>query len=196
MVLKPGHAELAYRARRRFLTAWKPDVVIAIDRWDSYGGKPGQFEARLRGFVAEIGRKSRSILLFNQIPVLEVGEELNLREYVSWKARHAGELPEIGRSSFEPNRVSANRVLEEVAHGSSAVRVLEVDEPFLGEGGTVRWHFGREFAYADDDHLSEAGAEKVHGLVSRAIDDALGAAPASAVPAEEEVAWPAMGQRP
>jgi hypothetical protein len=160
-------------ARRGFLSAWKPDLVIAVDRWDTYVGQTPGLADQLRSFVLEVERAARSVLFFSQVPVLELGEDLNLREYVTWKVEHAGELPEIRRSSFDSVRLRANQTLENVAGEFSRVKVLRVESPFVGPGGSVRWHFGRQFAYADDDHLSEAGAETVRSLVSQAIDEAL-----------------------
>ena len=52
---------------------------------------------------------------------------------------------------------------------SPSVELLRVDEPFYNEDGSIRFAEGRRFLYADDDHLSDAGAERVRETWRRAI---------------------------
>ena len=71
-------------ARRRWIAAWKPDLLIVVDRWDHY---PATLDAKLRGLLGELGRYARHVILPGQIPVLRIGETVNLRDYVTWRLR-------------------------------------------------------------------------------------------------------------
>lgn len=161
-------------ARRRWIAAWKPDVLIVVDRWDDY---PETLDASLRGFLGDLGRYARHVILPGQVPVLRIGETVNLRDYVSWRLRSSSSLPAIGPDSHEPIRRASLTTIAGLTHDFPSVELLRVDEPFYNGDGSIRFAEGRRFFYADDDHLSDAGAERVRELWRRAI---AAAAPAPA----------------
>ncbi len=59
--------------------------------------------------------------------------------------------------------------MEALARRIPGVELLRVDDAFRLPDGTVRYAEGRKFFYADDDHLSQAGAELVEGRLAAAI---------------------------
>jgi hypothetical protein len=50
--------------------------------------------------------------------------------------------------------------------------VLRPDKLFLQKDGSIKWSDGRSFFYADEDHLTESGADVARPLLERAIADA------------------------
>jgi hypothetical protein len=75
----------------------------------------------------------------------------------------------LHRTLANPHEKSSLVTIGAVAHDFSNVHLLRADEPFYLEDGTVRYSAGRSFLYADDDHLSDAGAEVLRDLTTRAI---------------------------
>jgi len=109
------------------------------------------------------------VILPGQIPTLRLGETVNLRDYVTWRLRASAILPVIGPDSREPIRRSSLTTIAALARDFPAVELLRVDEPFYYDDGSIRFADGRSFFYADDDHLSDAGAQRVRELWQQAI---------------------------
>jgi peptidoglycan/LPS O-acetylase OafA/YrhL len=145
-------------ARRRWLEAWKPDVVIAVDRWDAFDDGGAGLEHRLRDLVAELGRSSRRVIVLTQPPVLRVGENLNLREFVAWRRRVDHSFRGIPPDGLDARRRALADQLESVERQDPRCRVLRADRDAYQADGTVRVWADRKFFYIDDDHLSEEGA--------------------------------------
>lgn len=156
-------------ARRRWIREWKPDIVFAIDRWDRRARDPAVFNRDLRELAGELTPYTQTLILFSQVPVLRLGEAVNLREYVSWYVKTFGRLPRIGPDGSEQVRKSSIDVMEVLAHDFPQVQLLRMDRLFYAEDGSVRYSSGRSFFYADDNHLTEAGAEQVREICTRAI---------------------------
>ena len=156
-------------ARRKWLREWRPDAVLLIDRWDRHFERPGQFESELRGMARELSLYTKHVIVFAQVPALRVGEQENLREYVTWYFRKNGVLPRITEDLGEGLRKSSIAAIDSVARDFPRVQVLRVDEPFYNPDGSVRYSAGRKFLYVDDDHLSDAGTELVREMCTRAI---------------------------
>lgn len=53
------------------------------------------------------------------------------------------------------------------------LRVLRTDLPFYKEDGSIRYFEGREFFYADANHLTDVGAEQGRDIIRKAIFDAV-----------------------
>lgn len=163
-------------ARRRWLREWHPDLVIVIDRWD--WGKdaraPGGFEPLLRRLLAELEPHSRRVLLFTQVPVLRLGEKVNLREFVLWRRRLTGSFPTLAPDLHEPIRRAMVATMEALAQTDPQLRILRADRPFYLPDGSVRYASGRDFYYLDDDHLTTAGAGVLRQEITQAIQEALG----------------------
>ena len=146
-------------ARTKWLGEWRPDVVFVIDKWDNHGLQ--HFGRDLDAFVRELERFSRCVVLVTQVPVLRVGESLNLRDLVSRHYRRRGFLPKIPPDDREPIRRRTVKEMEALAARRPSVRVLRADAPFYLVDGTVRYSEGRSFFYADRDHLSDEGAQSL-----------------------------------
>jgi peptidoglycan/LPS O-acetylase OafA/YrhL len=161
-------------ARKKWISQWKPDAVLVIDRWDNYDNAPAAFTRSLRELVGELSSSARHIICFSQVPVLQIGETINLREYVVWKMKGEGSVPTMSPDGNEPFRRSALATIESVASDFPKLQLLRVDQPFYTESGSVRYSSGRTFFYADDNHLSDAGAEQLRDICTRAIAAACG----------------------
>lgn len=177
----PARAREFEEARTKWLEEWRPDVVFVVDKWDDHD--PDGFAAGLDAFVGDLRRVSRRVVLVTQVPVLPVGDSLNLRDLVSRHHRRRGFLPRYAPDEREPVRRRAVREMESLAARRTGIRVLRADEPFYREDGAVRYAEGRTFFYADRDHLSDEGARLLADRFAEAISEGSGAATAGA-PAE------------
>lgn len=162
--------------RRRYLREWKPEVILVIDRWDSWVAPPYDFEQSLHSFLDEVSPWTGTVLFIAQVPVTTIGEQINLREFVQWRAGGSGPLPRLMPDPHEPLRRRAMEIAGKVGAGFPGFRILRPDRAFYEEDGSVRYASGRTFYYADDDHLTDAGAERVRPLFRSAIADAHAAA--------------------
>jgi hypothetical protein len=162
-------------ARRKWLSQWNPDAVLVMDRWDGYTLTPCEFNRKLRELMVEITPHTRNVFLFSQVPVLRVGNTLNLREYVTWCVRMTGVLPRIAPDSRQRLRTYSAGAIAALAHDFPTVHLVRVEQLFSLADGGVRYSDGRNFLYADDNHLSDAGAELARGIFTRAIAGATNA---------------------
>lgn len=161
-------------AQARWVRTWRPDLVIGADRWDRYVLDDARFEARVRSLLDGFLPHARRVLLLAQVPALAVGETTNLREHVAHHAAKDGRLPVLPPDDHQPDRDRSAAVLERVARDVPALRVLRADRPFLTADGRVRYAEGRRCFYADDDHLSDAGAAVLAPRLEAEIRDACG----------------------
>lgn len=155
-------------ARKGWIRKWKPDAVLVIDRWDTLSGEPAKFNQKLKELVGELAPHTQRLILFSQVPVMRLGNTLNLREYVTWHVRTTGRLPRIRPDEKEAFRQASLTVIGNLAQAFPNLRLLRVDQPFH-DNGSVRFAVGRDFLYADDDHLTDAGSELVREVCMKAI---------------------------
>jgi peptidoglycan/LPS O-acetylase OafA/YrhL len=161
-------------ARKKWISEWRPDAILVIDRWDNYDAAPADFDRQVRDLVAELSPFTKHVILFSQAPVLRVGETNNLREFVVWKMKSAGSPPTMEPDTKEPFRRSTLATFENLTHEFPKLELLRADQLFYNADGSVRYLSGRSFLYADDDHLTDAGAELVRNLCTQAIATACG----------------------
>lgn len=159
-------------ARRKFVDAWHPDVLFLVDRWDRGETSPVHFQQSLTRLVASFSPKVGRIILITQPPVMQFGSDLNAREFVTRYYSLHHQLPQIQTDSHEAFRRSAVSVIDSVARSFPNVTVIPADTLFYEKNGSVHYAEGRSFLYADGDHLSDAGAATVRGLLQQAILDA------------------------
>lgn len=161
-----------YAARHRWLEAWAPDVVVTIDKWDNRADPIDLFEPRLRQLFREMSALTPHVLWVSQVPVLTGGDDLNYREFVNWRTQPGQPLPSIAPNASEAKRKQLLSIALNAAAAFPRVRVLRPDLAFYQPDGSVRYADGRDFLYADDDHLSQAGANRVRSLFETAIIEA------------------------
>ncbi|MDO8543500.1 MAG: acyltransferase family protein [Opitutaceae bacterium] len=171
---RPSEPDPFDAARRQFLKEWRPEAIIAIDRWDSRFDQPAGFDGRLRAFLAEMCPLARRVIFIAQVPAAEVGENENLREVVGqmMKSSNSGLPPNLRPDPGEPLRRQAVATAEAMSREFPCLRVLRVDRLFYERDGSIRYAEGRDFYYADDDHLSELGADRTRPLFTEAILEA------------------------
>jgi peptidoglycan/LPS O-acetylase OafA/YrhL len=165
----PALARSFDAARRKWVSQWNPDAVLVMDRWDSYADAPAEFNQNLWKLAGELSPHTRNVIVFSQVPVLRLGEHENLREYVTWSLRATGHLPKIAPDPLESFRKSSIATIGALTRDFPNVHMLRVERPFYMDDGSVRFSAGRDFLYADDDHLSEAGVQLVRGTCTQAI---------------------------
>lgn len=160
-------------ARRRWLREWQPDVVFVIDRWDAHADDARQFDTSLRAFLEEVTPLVGRVALVAQVPTVKSWRDINLREYVLWRRGREQVLPRLMPDSKEALRQEIAAVAEAATRDYPKLRVLRPDHEFLLPDGSVRYALGRVFFYADDNHLSDAGAESVRGMFEEMIHEIL-----------------------
>jgi peptidoglycan/LPS O-acetylase OafA/YrhL len=155
--------------RKRFLALWKPDVVFVIDRWDTRYGNSTNFESSMRVFMKDIPLKDTQVIFVSQVPVHDVGEHVNLREYVTFRFSKSNVYPTMLPDSLDSTRLSIATNAEALSTEISSLTVLRPDKLFYNDDLSIRYVSGRKFFYADDDHLSEDGSEITRSLFLRTI---------------------------
>jgi hypothetical protein len=146
--------------------------LLVIDRWDENAATPAAFEQKLRNLLDIFSPKVDRIILFAQVPVLEFGDDVNAREFVTRSYARQGRFPAILPDSHESFRRSSAELMESMSQQFPNVSVLRADSLYYQSDHTVRYFEGRKFLYADADHLTDAGADSAHDLVFRAIANA------------------------
>lgn len=165
-------------ARRKWLREWRPEAVLIIDRWDFRVENKQSFDVKLRSFLQEVGPVAGRIIFVCQAPVVKLGDEINLREFVTSRMSAGPDLPRLNPDSNEGARKLAVATAEAALADFPNLRVLRADLPFYQPDGTIRYASGKSFFYADNNHLTDAGTEVVRGLFETAIAEAHSGVPA------------------
>ncbi len=165
----PREARAFDAARRQWLRAWHPRVVVVVDRWDTRVGPDLDFRGALRGFLSEVAPLAGRVVLVAQVPVVGGNPTINLREYAAWQDGAGRGDRSPSPDPKEPLRRQALATLAAAAREFPNVELLRADRAFYNKDGSVRWKSGRIFYYADSDHLSEAGAAQVRNLFEQAL---------------------------
>jgi peptidoglycan/LPS O-acetylase OafA/YrhL len=171
-----AEADTYDRARLSWIREWRPARVILIDRWDTkYGPEAERLTTALKAFVEDVRPSVGQVLFMTQIPVTAQGEHVNLRTFTVWRMRpgEAG-LPELWPDRNEGLRIAMRSQVEVLAASEPLLGVVPAHEPFYHPNGSVRYAEGRRFFYADDDHLTDVGAEQVRALLLPALRAAAG----------------------
>ncbi|HEX2855774.1 MAG TPA: acyltransferase family protein [Opitutaceae bacterium] len=161
--------------RKRWLKEWRPEAGFLIDRWDARD-REGDFDGRLRDFLREVTPLAGRLFFVSQIPVVRGAADVNLRGLVSWRMRAEKNLPPLEPDAKEDLRRRIDARVRIAAKDFPNLSVLPMDERFRREDGGVRYAEGRQFFYADDNHLTDAGSEQARGLFQKALSDAHAAA--------------------
>jgi peptidoglycan/LPS O-acetylase OafA/YrhL len=158
--------------RRKWLKEWRPEVLFVIDKWDGRLGDPGLFEAKLRSFLAEVSPLVGRVVFVTQVPVVKGGNRFNLRELAAWRMSKGRGLPSLEPDASERLRQEAVAIAEATAVDFPNLRVLRAERPFYLDDGSIRYATGRSFFYADDNHLTDMGAEVLRAEFEEAILEA------------------------
>jgi peptidoglycan/LPS O-acetylase OafA/YrhL len=172
-------AEAFDALRVRVLREWRPRAVIVVDRWSLRVDGEGRFEGELRDFLSAVTPLAGAVILVAQVPTASTGDGVNLRELAEWHTARYGAPPRIVPDRLEPRRLDAIALAEAARAEFPNLVVLRPDRAFLRADGSIRWAEGRTSYYADDDHLSEAGADHVRDVFRDAIARAAGVVTAS-----------------
>ncbi len=158
-------------SRRKWISQWHPAVVIVIDRWDLRFDSR-DFGADLTSYLETISPLTERIIFVAQAPTVYWGYRFNLRELVAFQMKKQKELPRFNPDGAEPLRKRAVALAEAATAAFPKLRVLRADLPFYLDDGSIRYASGRTFFYADDNHLTDKGAEVDRNLFERAIAEA------------------------
>ena len=163
--------------RRKYLREWHPEAVFIIDRWDERCKTPREFDVKLKAFLREVSPLSKRVIFVAQVPVHQGGDDVNLREIVTSRMGRGKELPHLRPDLNDELRKQVAVTAESLVTDFRNLRVLRADVPFYLKDGSIRYAEGRNFFYADDDHLTDAGSEAIRGLFQEAVEEAHTGAP-------------------
>lgn len=159
--------------RRDALRKWQPDLVILADRWDKCSQRPEWAEEQMREFLGMVGPHVKMVAFVAQVPVHSGGDQINLREVVSARTRSASDpLPTLFPDSRDGLRRETAERMQLLCEEFSHLRVLRPDRLFYQSDGSILYAEGRTFFYMDDDHLCDAGSERVRGMLTQVISEA------------------------
>ena len=159
-------------SRRKWLREWRPDAVLVIDQWDTTAVAEKRFDVELRSFLKVVCPLACRVIFVCQVPVVNLGNEINLRGFVTWRMSNGKGLPRLMPDSNERLRKEAVTIAQEASAEFPNLRVLRADLPFYQEDGSIRYASGRSFFYADSNHLTDVGTEVVRGLFEKEIAEA------------------------
>lgn len=166
---KPEIAREFDETRQRFLRQWKPDLVFLIDRWD-LSLSPELAEARMREFIGIAGKEMRLVTFVAQVPAHKGGNDVNLRELVSSRIGGPTDpLPLFFPDEKDSLRKAIASRMETLQKELPQLRIMRPDLLFRQSDGSILYADGRTFLYMDDDHLCDAGAERVRGMFADLI---------------------------
>ena len=155
--------------RRKYLREWRPAAVFVIDRWDAQTGSVQKFTVQLRAFLSDVGPVAGRVYLVTQVPAHRGGEGVNLRDKVVAAMGKGTELPPSLPDAQEGLRQQIAEAAEAMAADYKNLSVLRADLPFYTADGFIRYAEGRNFFYADNNHLSDVGSNVVRPLFQQAI---------------------------
>lgn len=161
-------------ARKKYLHLWKPDILFIIGRWESPSLET--FQNNLNGLLSEIKDLPTQVIFVSQCPVPNIGE-LNFRLMIDFLSKKTDNPVRIFPDSGESGRKQFTAAVEAFAKQNSKLTVIRPDLLFYNPDGSIRYAEGRTFFYADDDHLSDAGADQARPLFEKAILDAIAKQP-------------------
>ena len=161
---------LAYdQARLDALEHWKPKVVVLGARWDKSYLKIDYVD----DLIEACGRVGATVLLVEQPP---------RPNYVNYEAApylsYLGMRPKEGTLQSlpdlnEPGYRKGRELLAKLVKRYPFCRIVPVAELFYSPEREVWVLEEKDVLYWDDDHVSQAGAERAGGLIREAISAAL-----------------------
>ena len=160
------------QARKRWIQKWRPEAVFIIDKWDATVDTPGNFGNRIRSFLEDVCPLAGSVLFVAQAPAIRGGDQVNLREVVTWRRSRGGGMPQFFPDRFDPQRNQATAIAETTSAFFPNFHVLRADQAFCNPDGSIRYFMGRHFFYMDSNHLTDDGTQVVHDLFQDAIAQA------------------------
>ncbi len=136
--------------RKYFIRAWHPSALFVIDRWDSYLENQAYMTedkliSEIIKFLDDVTPFVETIYIVSQIPVLDTGDNINIREYVSKYHRNSGVFPVINPDSRDGFRINIKNKIDALTSRYPNLRILKVDEKFYNDDGSVLYKTGREF---------------------------------------------------
>jgi peptidoglycan/LPS O-acetylase OafA/YrhL len=153
-------------ARRDFLDAQRPKVVVWIQRYDER--KFHDLRPSIQYIV------DRSVCLFlQQVPVLNIGDRSAIDVFGYFKnvaGRRLDDLNIVEKPLIRAQREEFEHDLLTAFKGSDRLQWFETSKELVAANGRIRWWNGLDrIYYLDDDHLSEYGVQLFRTRLERAI---------------------------
>lgn len=143
---------------RRYLAGHRTDVIVVAEEWiDKLGTNPAALDAA----VTALEPYSRRVIVIGQIPI---APNDSTREAI----RNGSRPPFRETPQATTQRLAVAPNVDKLAGGN--VTVIDVADQFVHPDGDM-YLLGpdRRLTYQDQRHLSDTGAELVHGRLNAAI---------------------------
>ncbi len=153
--------------RLEFLGLWKPKVVVLVTRWEHTTLE------KTRNLVEFCGKVGAKVVLIEQPPVLSFGDR-KAGQYLSylhfWPRRDERRyFPTLPSNRYEQGLQIVRSLCKEYPF----CRMIDIKDLFDGPEGQAWVLDGKSLLYHDDDHLSQAGAERASDRIWDGLRSAL-----------------------
>lgn len=145
------------------LKLWRPRLLLISDRWSARDNLK-EYQSLIE-FCDSIGC---NIAFIGQPPEVEIGG-FSGPEYLSLKNQSGALEVESVREHHAGKVRAAAEIVDQLADSHDHCSVIEVRNLYTNEQGRVDLISDRFVLYVDDNHLSEAGAEKARARIKAAI---------------------------
>ena len=161
---------LAYdQGRLDALERWKPKVVVLGSRWEHHYRRIERFD----DLIEACGRAGSTVLLIEQPPPpYDVnGDAVQYLSYLGMRPKEGvlQALPGARQHDYRKGRESLKKLVERYPF----CRIVSVADRFYSPEQDVWVLDGKDVLFWDDDHVSQAGAERASDLIRAAIREAL-----------------------
>jgi peptidoglycan/LPS O-acetylase OafA/YrhL len=152
-----------------YIQKWKPKLTIISARWSHHHDL-----TEIKDLIEFIGKNGSKILLIEQPPELFFGDR-NALEYLTY-LRFS---PKIGqnqyiKSSEDPNYDLGRQMIRDISKKYDYCDYVPTADVFYKQQNQSWILDGKTALYIDDDHLSEAGANKAEGRLYEKIASIIG----------------------
>jgi peptidoglycan/LPS O-acetylase OafA/YrhL len=143
-------------ARHEKIAQWRPAVVFLSARWENYSSK-----ALLLETLDYLSDHSGQVILIGQPPVLDIGQRYAV-QVLAWRGVTNQGDPDVYMDVVSESWEAGNQLIYELAAAYDNVSVLDTYDLFTDSSGDRALVMtGGEILYFDDDHVAEAGAQRV-----------------------------------
>lgn len=149
-------------SRLKVLAAWKPKIVVVAARWSGYELQ------KTKALIEYLGTVGSHVLIVEQPPELYFGDK-NAPQFLSY----LGLVPIDGvkqyvNTSTSPDYDRGLSLVRQIVSSCDYCSLVLVSDLFR-DGDKALVLDSHDVLYIDDDHLSQAGAQRVQGRIIEAL---------------------------
>jgi len=159
--------EVKYRydkARYDMIAKWKPKLVLVSARWEHYGTMD-----HIRQAIEYMAKHADQVILIGQPPTVDFGQRYAVQVLASKGISNQGN-PDIYMDAMPESWAHGNKLIHDLADEYDNVSVLDTADLYTDPTGKKTLVMtGGEILYYDDDHLSDAGAQRAKSRFAQVL---------------------------